>query len=174
VLVAGLRDQLTAFLGAGKPILGVCNGFQVLTEAGILPGRSPGTRALALVENESARFEDRNVRLVVTHDKSLWTEGLAGRVLEMPSAHGEGRLLFGAEAGTSGVRVALRYCDLNGFPTAHYPENPSGAPDGVAGITDKSGMVLGLMPHPERASLAVHRSEDGLALFSNLVRWLRK
>jgi phosphoribosylformylglycinamidine synthase subunit PurQ / glutaminase len=173
VLVAQLRDQLAEFLDAGKPMLGVCNGFQVLTEAGILPGRTPGARSLGLVENESARFEDRIVRLVVSAEPSLWTEGLQGRVLVMPSAHGEGRPICGAGQ-AAGARVVFRYCDRDGRPTCNYPDNPNGAADAVAGVSDATGRVLGLMPHPERASLAVHASQDGLEIFRNLVRWLRQ
>ena len=169
VLVAQLRDQLAEFLQAGKPMLGVCNGFQVLTEAGILPGRAPGAHGLALLENESAHFEDRMVRLLVTEEPSPWITGLSGRVLQMPSAHGEGRLLSGAGCGG---RVIFRYADSSGAPTAEYPCNPSGAPGGVAGIADSTGLVLGLMPHPERASLPVHEAQDGLEIFRNLVRWL--
>ncbi|HEY6292730.1 MAG TPA: phosphoribosylformylglycinamidine synthase I [Terriglobia bacterium] len=172
VLVAQLRDQLGDFLDSGKPILGVCNGFQVLTEAGILPGRTPGRRAFALVDNQSWRFEDRMVRLAVSEEGSLWTKGLGGRVLEMPTANGEGRPLAAATA-QSGSHVAFRYCDANGHPTMDYPNNPNGAPDAAAGITDRSGKVLGLMPHPERASLPGHPSQDGLALFRNLIQWLR-
>jgi len=172
VLVAQLRDELVEFLDAGKPILGVCNGFQVLTEAGILPGRAPGCRALALLDNESSHFEDRTVRLAVSEEPSLWADGLKGRVLQMPSAHGEGRPLSVSAAQDGGARVLFRYCDASGHPTAGYPDNPSGSPGAVAGLTDASGRVLGLMPHPERAALAVHSSQDGLELFRNLVRWL--
>jgi phosphoribosylformylglycinamidine synthase subunit PurQ / glutaminase len=172
MLIAGLRDQLTEFLEAGKPLLGICNGFQVLTEAGILPGRSPGSRGMALVANESARFEDRIVRIRVSEEPSPWTEGLGGRILTIPSAHAEGRPLLADQASAGGSRVAFRYCGARGAPTDEYPDNPSGAPEAVAGITDSSGRVLGLMPHPERAALAVHESQDGLQLFKNLVRWL--
>ncbi|HXJ93906.1 MAG TPA: phosphoribosylformylglycinamidine synthase I [Terriglobia bacterium] len=173
ILVSQLKEQLATFLEAGKPLLGICNGFQVLTEAGILPGKRPGERALALVENESARFEDRFVRLVVSEDYSPWTAGLGGRVLKMPSAHAEGRALWCGPAPGGGARVAFRYCDPAGNPTAEYPHNPSGAPAAVAGITDATGLVLGLMPHPERASLPVHASQDGLELFRNLANWFR-
>lgn len=174
VLVAQLRDQLTEFLEAGKPLLGVCNGFQVLTEAGILPGRAPGAHAAALVENESAHFEDRMVRLLVSEEDSPWTAGLSGRVLQMPSAHGEGRLLSGGSTPACGGRVIFRYVDSAGKATSEYPGNPSGAPGGVAGIADSTGLVLGLMPHPERAALPVHESQDGLEIFRNLVRWLEQ
>ncbi len=172
LLSARLRDQLTEFLNAGKPVLGICNGFQVLAEAGILPDRRLGERAMALLANQSARFEDRWVRLLVAARECLWTRDLAGQILEMPSAHGEGRPLFCDSSSGTAPRVVLRYSDESGKPTLHYPENPNGAPDAVAGITDETGLVLGLMPHPERASLPVHNSQDGLKLFKNLARWL--
>lgn len=173
MLVARLREQLVDFLAAQKPMLGVCNGFQVLAEAGILPGRAPGKRSMALLENQSAGFEDRKIRLVVSTEKCMWTEGLANQVLEMPSAHAEGRPMF-CEAGSSSpaARVVFRFCDAQGRPTLHYPENPNGAPEGIAGVTDETGLVLGLMPHPERASMRAHYSQDGLKIFRNLVRWL--
>ena len=172
MLVARLRDQLVEFLEARKPLLGVCNGFQVLTEAGILPGRTPGNRGMALLEIESAHFEDRKVRLAVSAEKCLWTENLAGQILGMPTAHAEGRPLF-CETGASGAaRVVFRYSDAQGRPTLDYPSNPNGAPGAVAGVTDETGLVLGLMPHPERASLPAHYSQDGLKLFNNLIRWL--
>lgn len=170
MLVARLGDQLAEFVAGGKPLLGICNGFQVLSEAGILPSRSPGQRTLALLANQSAHFEDRGVRLLVTGDECVWTRGLKGRVLEMPSAHGEGRMRVCGTLPAS--RVALRYADAQGVPAKGYPENPNGAPDAVAGIADETGFVLGLMPHPERASLPAHPSQDGLALFQNLARWL--
>jgi phosphoribosylformylglycinamidine synthase I len=171
-LVAQLREQLVAFLDARKPLLGVCNGFQVLTEAGILPGRTPGKRSMALIENQSARFEDRKVRLLVSGEKCMWTEGLEGQVLEMPTAHGEGRPLFCEPEQAGAPRVVVRYSDAEGRPTMAYPDNPNGAPGGVAGITDETGLVLGLMPHPERSSLPAQYSQDGFKLFQNLVRWL--
>jgi len=171
-LVAQLRDQLSEFLRAQKPMLGICNGFQVLTEAGILPDCTPGQRSMALIENQSARFEDRKVRLTVSSEKCLWTEGLAGQTLDMPCAHAEGRPLIG-EAGGSRPRVVLRYADDECRPTMTYPENPNGAPEAVAGVADSSGLVLGLMPHPERAALPGQYSQSGLALFQNLVRWFK-
>ena len=172
MIVARLRDQMVRFLEAKKPLLGVCNGYQVLTEAGILPGRTPGQRSVALLENQSARFEDRKVRLIVSSEKSMWTEGLAGQVLNMPSAHGEGRPLVCATGATTTLRAVFHYGDESGRPTMEYPSNPNGSPGAVAGITDETGLVLGLMPHPERASLPTQYSQDGLRVFQNLVRWL--
>lgn len=172
LLVARLREQLMEFLDARKPLLGVCNGFQVLAEAGILPGRAPGWRSMALLENQSARFEDRKIRLVVSAEKCMWTEGLVGQVLQMPSAHGEGRPLFCETENRASHQVVFRFSNAQGQPTMQYPDNPSGAPGGVAGITDETGLILGLMPHPERASLPAHYSQDGLSLFKNLVRFL--
>ncbi len=174
MLVARLREQLVEFLGAGKPMMGVCNGFQVLAEAGILPGRVPGKRSMALLENASARFEDRKIHLVVSAEKSLWTDGLEGQVLQMPTAHGEGRPLFCDTGDASRGRVAFRFSDAGGRPSNQYPENPNGAPGAVAGITDATGRILGLMPHPERASLPAHYSQDGLKIFKNLVKWLKQ
>ncbi len=174
MLVARLRDQLVEFLGAGKPLLGVCNGFQVLADAGILPARTPGKRSMVLLENQSAHFEDRKINLVVSNEKSMWTEGMAGEVLKMPTAHGEGRPLFCETSQSPKARVAFRFSNSQGRPTNQYPENPNGAPAAVAGIMDETGMILGLMPHPERASLPAHYSQDGLKLFQNLVKWLRR
>jgi len=173
LLAAQLGEQLQEFINAGKPLMGVCNGFQVLAEAGILPGRTPGKRSMALLENQSARFEDRKINLVVSSTESMWTEGLEGQVLAMPTAHGEGRPLFCETAGSDSIRVAFRFADAQGRPATHYPENPNGSPGAVAGITDETGMILGLMPHPERASLAAHYSQDGLKIFKNLVKWLK-
>ncbi len=170
LMVARLREQLGEFLSAQRPILGVCNGFQILTEAGILPNRSPGSRAMALVENQSSHFEDRKLRLLVSGEKSMWTEGLAGQILSMPSAHGEGRALVAAD---SAHRVAFQFADAQGKPTLEYPSNPNGSPNSVAGVTDQTGLALGLMPHPERVSLPAHYSQDGLKLFKNLIRWLK-
>lgn len=166
-LTARLGDALRVFLAKERPILGVCNGDQVLMETGLLPGGSVGARGGALTQNRSARFEGRWVTLAAVAG-TFWTEGLTGRPLRFPSAHGEGRLVLRADAP---IRPAFQYVDGRGRPTESYPENPSGSPGGVAGLTDPSGLVLGLMPHPERAVLPWHGSTDGLALFRNMVRF---
>jgi phosphoribosylformylglycinamidine synthase subunit PurQ / glutaminase len=172
MLTARLQDQLVKFLNDKKPLLGVCNGFQVLAEAGILPDRTPGRRSMALLENQSAHFEDRKISLVVSQKECMWTKDLAGQILEMPVAHGEGRPLFCPIESLKSARVVFRYSDEAERSTMHYPENPNGAPEAIAGITDETGLVLGLMPHPERASLPAHYSQDGLKLFLNLVKYL--
>jgi phosphoribosylformylglycinamidine synthase len=173
MLVACLRQQLEEFLAARKPLLGICNGFQVLTESGILPGRTPGNPGMALLENQSAHFEDRKIRLLVSGEGCAWTKGLAGEILEMPTAHGEGRPLV-CDGSRVATRVVFRYTDAQARPTMEYPCNPNGAPESVAGVTDETGLVLGLMPHPERVSLPAHYSQDGLKLFTNLVKWLNR
>ena len=172
LLTARLQDQWVKFLDDKKPLLGICNGFQVLAEAGILPDRTLGLRSMALLENQSARFEDRKIRLVVSQEECMWTADLAGQILEMPTAHGEGRPLFCSSESTESARVVFRYSDEARHPTMHYPENPNGSREAIAGITDETGLILGLMPHPERASLPVHYSQDGLKLFQNLVKYM--
>lgn len=164
-LMARLGDDLRTFLGKGRPVLGICNGDQVLMETGLLPGGSLGAHDGALTQNRSARFEGRWVTLAAAAG-TFWTEGLAGRVLRFPTGHGEGRLLRLPHAS---VKPAFHYLDGQGRPTEAYPANPSGSPGGLAGLTDGSGLVLGLMPHPERAVLSWHGSTDGLALFRNMV-----
>ena len=127
---------------------------------------------MALLENESAHFEDRKVRLSVTAPETLWTRGLSGQILEIPSAHGEGRAVFQGMDSPNGPRVALRYADAAGNPASGFPDNPNGSKDAIAGMTDETGRVLGLMPHPERASFPANYSQDGLKIFKNLVDWL--
>ena len=206
-LVARLADQLEALVDSGKPVLGICNGFQVLVETGLLPDRTVGKRGAALLQNRSAVFESRWVELVVTDTESIWTKGLEGRILRMPVAHGEGRLFwensehstFNVQRSSSNagspdhqpstinhsasdhptidhlppaIRPVLCY-SKNGKATEEYPFCPSGAPGGIAGIRDSTGLIFGLMPHPERASLPWHGSEDGMELFRNLAAYLK-
>ena len=168
-LVARLADQLEALVDSGKPVLGICNGFQVLVETGLLPDRTVGKRGAALLQNRSAVFESRWVELLVTDTDSIWTKGLEGRTLRMPVAHGEGRLFWEND---DLIHPALVY-SKNGSPTEEYPYCPSGAPRGIAGIRDSTGLIFGLMPHPERASLPWHGSADGMELFNNLAAYLR-
>jgi phosphoribosylformylglycinamidine synthase subunit PurQ / glutaminase len=167
-LVARLADQLASLVQAGKPVLGICNGFQVLVETGLVPNRTVGHRGAALLQNRSAVFESRWVDLVFVNGSSLWTRGLEGRVLRMPVAHGEGRLYWEERDSVN----AVVYYAIDGRPTEEYPSNPNGTPGGVAGICDSTGLIFGLMPHPERACLPWHGSTDGRLLFENLAEYL--
>jgi phosphoribosylformylglycinamidine synthase len=167
-LVARLAEQLEMLAAQEKPMLGICNGFQVLIETGLLPDRTVGKRGAALLQNDSAVFESRWVELTVTDGGCIWTRGLAGLTLRMPVAHGEGRLFWERD---EIIRPVLCY-SVNGLPTSEYPANPNGSPGAIAGIRDRSGLIFGLMPHPERAVLDWHGSTDGLAIFKNLARFL--
>ncbi|HZN56967.1 MAG TPA: phosphoribosylformylglycinamidine synthase I [Planctomycetota bacterium] len=162
-----LDDDLHAYVAAGKLVIGICNGFQVLVRLGLLPGwddaggsSGDAEKMASLVENSSARFEARWVRLRVDTDTCPFLSGeRSGRgwTFRLPVAHKEGRFLV-KDAATlerlqSGGQIALRYVDdasgATGFATA-YPANPNGSTAGIAGITNPAGNVLGLMPHPER------------------------
>ena len=168
-LMARLADSLKSFLAGKHPILGICNGDQILMETGLLPQGAVGRRTGALTQNRSARFEDRWVTLAAL-DAGFWTQGMQGSKLRFPSAHGEGRLVC---ATGDRAREAFVYLDGEGKRTEDYPANPSGSPQGVAGLVDATGLVLGLMPHPERAVLPAHGSDDGRRLFENMVGYMQ-
>ena len=158
----GLRD----FVAGGRPVIGICNGFQVLTRTGLLPG--------ALGHNASGRFDCRWVRLAAEPDsRCIWTDGLDGE-LHCPIAHGEGRYVHPDADGLAAAgQVALRY--VGG--------NPNGSVADIAGVCDETGVVLGLMPHPENHVLArqhPRRRLDpttertlGLRLFEGAVRHVK-
>lgn len=147
----------------GKPVLGICNGFQILTEAGLLPG--------ALMRNDRLTFVCRDQWLQVDGVANPYTASLeAGRLVRFPIAHGEGNYV--ADDATldrleSEGRVVFRYVDERGAATA--AANPNGSARGIAGIASANGRVLGLMPHPDRAMSALVGSEDGRAVFRGLV-----
>ncbi len=166
-LLARLAGALREFLASGRPILGICNGDQVLMETGLLPAGILGERRAALTQNRSARFENRWVTLLA-RGRSFWTEGLQDRPLRLPAAHGEGRLVLPPGAA---AEPAFYYTGEGEHPTEDYPANPAGTPGGLAGVTDPSGLILGLMPHPERAVLPAQGSEDGRGIFANLIRF---
>lgn len=147
----------------GRPVLGICNGMQVLMEAGLLPG--------ALVRNESLEFRCRWVHLRVhAADRRFLGEVPAGAVLRMPISHGEGRYHCTPEELAdllAGDRVLLRYSNPEGMITAE--SNPNGAAGGIAGLRNAEGNVFGLMPHPERACDALLGGTDGLLVFRALI-----
>ena len=150
-----LLESLCAFIDAGKLILGICNGFQLLVKLGVLPALDGKRfeRQVSLTHNSSARYEDRWVELAVNPDSPcVFTAGLSR--LSMPVRHGEGRLVAKDADTLARLRqenlVALSYADPEtGLPAEDYPANPNGSPFGIAGLCDPGGRVFGLMPHPE-------------------------
>lgn len=166
-LRVGVAGALGGFVASGRPVIGICNGFQVLTRAGLLPG--------ALGHNTSGRFDCRWVEMSPeTSSVCVWTRDLPGP-LRCPIAHGEGRYVHPDPAGlAAGGQIALRYAS----------GNPNGSIADIAGVCDTSGRVLGLMPHPENHVLArqdprhrraVHDERtSGLHLFRNGVRAARE
>ncbi|MCF7805181.1 MAG: phosphoribosylformylglycinamidine synthase subunit PurQ [Candidatus Marinimicrobia bacterium] len=157
-----LMNEVISFANDGGLVLGICNGFQVLTEAGLLPG--------ALIPNVSTKFECKTVRLRVENTDTPYTgQYEEQQVLQMPIAHGEGR--FYTDPETLGLledenQVIFRYVDSAGEATMAI--NPNGSLNNIAGICNKERNVLGMMPHPERACEAVLGMADGLGLFESI------
>ena len=151
-----IMAEVKRFAEEGRPVLGVCNGFQVLVEAGLLPG--------VLMRNRDLKFMCKTVDLVVENNETMFTsEYAAQETIRVPIAHGEGNY----------------YCDdatlaelkANGQIAFTYKENPNGSVENIAGITNETGNVLGMMPHPERAVEALLGGEDGKRLFTSIVKW---
>ncbi len=157
--VSPITAALIEFAQSGGPVLGICNGFQILTELGLLPG--------ALTRNRHLRFECRDV-FVRCEQAGVFTPS-AGTVLRLPIAHADGRFVVD-ERGLSELedrgQIALRYCDAQGG--VRDVDNPNGSVSNIAGIYNEAKNVLGLMPHPERASEALVGNEDGRVMFAAL------
>lgn len=198
-IVHHLFEPIQKFIEAGKLVLGICNGFQVLVKAGILPGNSSTGEApqqeVTITYNDSGKYEDRWVYLAPQTDKCIFIE--PGRQIYLPVAHGEGKVVTKDESTLQKLRaegyIAFKYVGENGKEDG-YPINPNGSVDSIAGLTDATGRVLGLMPHPERfVRLTQHphwtrlqkkrgtRGEeqvtiygDGMTIFDNAVKYIQK
>ncbi len=161
-----VMDAVAEFAANGKPVLGICNGFQILCEAGLLPG--------ALRRNYGSHFICRDTYLRVEHNSNVFLQTLdRGDVLKMPIRHGEGSYYADAETLAEmerGNQILLRYCQQNGEVVAAM--NPNGSTGSIAGICNAAGNVFGLMPHPEAASEAILGSTDGLAIFRGMATLL--
>lgn len=175
-------DAVNEFVARAKPVIGICNGFQALVKAGILPGNSRAT----LTFNASGHFECRWVTLQAVSQKCVWTRDLDD-LIYCPVAHGEGNFQMADRAQLDALRandqIALRYVlDDGGEANGAYPFNPNGSADDIAGVRNPQGNVLGLMPHPEDHIFHYQHPRHtrgergclGLRLFENGVRYARE
>lgn len=177
-------DRIPHFVNSGKLVLGICNGLQVLVKAGLLPGWTRRQQDVTVTYNDSAKFEDRWVHLTVATDHCVFLSN--DRLLTLPVAHGEGKIVTKDRSVLTRLRddrlIALRYVDAHGRP-GPYPLNPNGSEDHIAGLTDSTGQILGLMPHPERFVHPTHHpywtrlpappEPDGRTVFARAVAWLQ-
>ena len=183
-----LGDDLQRFIADGKLVIGICNGFQVLVKAGILPGLAPSLagQEATLFNNDSAKFEARWTHLTVG-GKSVWTKGMPGRI-DLPVAHGEGKFIPASDNVLQLLKqnsqIVFRYCRADGGKPL-YPGNPNGSVEDIAGICDTTGRVLGLMPHPERHFFAIQHPSwtrrpqtgefgDGAKIFENGMNYVKR
>ncbi|MDB5060958.1 MAG: phosphoribosylformylglycinamidine synthase [Mucilaginibacter sp.] len=158
-----IMQEVILFAAKGGKVLGICNGFQILTEAGLLPG--------ALLHNETRKFICRNIHMKAQTTNSLVTRQIElQRALKIPVAHGEGNYFADADvlkAINDNDQVLFRYCDEFGNITKEA--NPNGSIENIAGVTNISRNVFGFMPHPERAADAILANQDGLAIFESIL-----
>jgi phosphoribosylformylglycinamidine synthase subunit PurQ / glutaminase len=181
-LQAYFTDEINAFVQQGKPVIGICNGFQALVKSGILPGNNNRAQTATLTFNAHGHFECRWITMTPVSQTCLWTRGLTDPIF-CPVAHGEGNFLTGEstlQALATSDQIALRYAlDDGARANGAYPHNPNGSLSDIAGICNAQGNVLGLMPHPENHILTYQhprwtrgeRGFSGLPLFVNGVRF---
>jgi len=149
-----VMEEVARFAQSGGKVLGICNGFQILAEAGLLPG--------ALLQNASCKFVCRHVELAVENDRTPFSRALKkGQRIKLPVAHADGNYFVDDEG--------LRRLEGEGQIVFRYVDNPNGAKANIAGIVNAAGNVLGLMPHPERASEAILGNTDGRLIFESLL-----
>jgi len=177
-----LGGDVLRFIEDGGLVLGICNGFQVLVKAGILPGSSGGSQPLlTLSNNDSGKFECRWVHLGVNSESPcVFTRGITSMYL--PVAHGEGKVVTDPET-LPDLNVVLYYTDEDGNRNAGYPYNPNGSVGDIAGICDTSGRIFALMPHPERHIRCTQHPQwtrqktegygVGFQVFLNAVQWVK-
>ncbi len=179
-----LRDSFLEFIDGGGLVLGICNGFQILVKAGLLPDPHQSGTAATLTNNDCGRFQDKWVYLR-TNPKSpcVFTKGL-DEVISVPIAHGEGKFVLRDDRARDSLiknnQIVFQYCGAEGTD-AQGDENPNGSEMDIAGICDPTGRILGLMPHPERAVFQHHlpsreyekTSPQGLAVFRNAVAYFK-
>jgi phosphoribosylformylglycinamidine synthase subunit PurQ / glutaminase len=197
-----LRDQLQKFVSSGKPIIGICNGFQALVKTGLLPGPEKASLEPDLIQrasltlNNTGRYEDRWVTLEFDSESPcIWTKGI--QRIECPVRHGEGRFVMPTDAEldrlSSNHQLTVRYVDPSTEPGTNpsddllpFPLSPNGSMRNIAGICDPTGLVFGLMPHPEafytmwlhpeHTSMKLNEDEwegSGLQIFRNAVEYVR-
>jgi phosphoribosylformylglycinamidine synthase len=182
-----LAEAIKKFTDDGKVVLGICNGFQVLVKTGILPGNSSiaGHSDVTITYNDSGKFEDRWVYLAPQTDKCVFID--PAKQIYLPIAHGEGKVVTKDEQTLEGLkstgRIAFKYVDKDGNQ-GPYPINPNGSVDSIAGLTDSTGRVLGLMPHPERhihptrhphwTRTKADTEPDGITIFKNAVNYVKQ
>lgn len=187
-LQAYFADEVNAFVASGKPVIGICNGFQALVKAGILPGgdSQQAMPRATLTFNQRRQFECRWVYLAPVSKRCIWTRNLS-QLVYCPVAHGEGNFVTADVQGIEHLKhhdqLALVYADSNGQPAQGvYPLNPNGSQHDIAGVSNPQGNVLGLMPHPENHIYPYQhprwtRGEQhgsGLALFANGVQYAKE
>src|SRR5688572_24093330 len=162
-----IMKEVIEFANKGGYVFGVCNGFQILCESGLLPG--------ALLHNNSHKFSCRNVYIKAMHNDSLVTAAVdTNKALKIPIAHGEGNYFTDAEtikALNDNNQVLFRYCDLIG--NVNTESNPNGSLENIAGITNTGRNVFGMMPHPERAADEDLGNTDGKAIFESILSLVR-